>query len=112
MRKQVRPVRPSKLVDNADAVLTDYGGVRAAERGMYQASIRPPQQPLWRLTKFIARLCFYIIAPVLYLIIHERGGGRYCARQIQDFGSIGGEAGAELRLFRLCRYSVGIRASL
>ena len=43
---------------------------------MYEASIRPPPQPLWRWTKFIARLCFYIIAPVLYLIVHQRGGGR------------------------------------
>ncbi len=43
---------------------------------MYEAAIRPPPQPLWRWTKFLARLCFYIVAPVLYLIIHERGGGR------------------------------------
>ena len=43
---------------------------------MYEASIQPPPQPLWRWTKFLARLCFYIVAPVLYLIIHERGGGR------------------------------------
>ena len=73
---QVRPVLPSKLVDDADAILTDYCGARAAERGMYEPSIRPPPQPLWRWTKFTARLCFYIIAPMLYLILHERGGGR------------------------------------
>ena len=46
---------------------------------MYEAAIRPPPQPLWRWTKFIARLCFYIVAPVLYLIIHERGGGRFAS---------------------------------
>ena len=76
LRPQARPIRPSKLVDNADAILTDYCGVRAAERSMYEAAIRPPPQPLWRWTKFLARLCFYIVAPMLYLIIHERGGGR------------------------------------
>ena len=69
-------MRPSMLVSDADAILTDFGAARAAERSAYEAAIRPPPQPIWRWIKFIARLIFYIIAPVLYLIIHQRGGGR------------------------------------